>query len=85
MNEKIIKKLRKRVDAIDSKLVSLLAERFKTTREIISLKKENGLGVKDEKREVIILKEVGGLAKKLKISTDLVADIFKKILRESKK
>ena len=82
---KEIEKLRKRVDIVDGKLVSLLAERFKTTKEIIFLKKRDGLAVKDGRREDIILKEASKLAKEIKINTDFIKDIFKRILKESKK
>jgi len=78
-------KLRKKIDIVDDKLVYLLAERFKITKEIILLKKKNGISVKDKNREDFILKETANLAKKLKINTEFVADIFKKILKESKK
>lgn len=78
-------KLRKKVDFIDRKLVSLLAERFKVTKEIISLKKKDGLALKDGRREDIILKETGKLAKKAKLNTEFITDIFKRILKESKK
>jgi chorismate mutase len=80
-----IKKLRKKVDTVDGKLVYLLAERFKITKEIMLLKKKNGISVKDKTREDYIFKEATNLAKKLKIDMGFIADIFKKILKESKK
>ena len=82
---KQVEKLRKKIDVIDSKLVFLLAERFKTTKEIIFLKKKDGLAVKDGKREDIILKEAGKLAKEVKLNAEFITDIFKRILKESKK
>jgi chorismate mutase len=80
-----IEKLRKKVDTVDGKVVYLLAERFKITKEILSLKKKNGLGVKDQDREDAILKTVGKLAKKLIIDPSVVINIFRSILKESKK
>ena len=85
MNKNNIEKLRKEVDIIDCELVFLLAKRFKIAKTIISLKGRNGLPTKDIIREENILKEVGKLAKKLKISTEFIGDIFKKILKESKR
>jgi len=84
MNTKI-EKLRKKVDIIDNKLISLLADRFKLTKEILSLKKKDGLAVKDKNREDLILKETTKSAKKLKMDASFVEDIFKRILKESKK
>ena len=80
-----IEELRKRIDIVDNKLVFLLAERFKITKRIISLKKKDGLAVKDGRREKFILKEAVKLGKKLKIKPDFIADIFERILEESKK
>jgi len=80
-----IEKLRKKVDIVDGKLVYLLAERFKITREILSLKKEKGLGLKDKVREEDILKSVAKLSKKNEVDPGAVVDIFKSILKESKK
>jgi chorismate mutase len=85
MDKNSIEKLRKEVDAVDRRLVFLLAERFKITKEIISIKKENGLPAKDKNREGDIVKEASELAEKSGISSKFIADIFKIILRESKK
>lgn len=82
---KNIEKLRRKVDIIDHELISLLAERFEVTKEIIFLKKKNGIAVKDEGREGAILEKAKELAKKLKISPGFITDIFDKILEESKK
>ena len=80
-----IEKLRKKVDTIDSKLISLLSDRFKITKEIQSLKKKVGLGLRDSSREDDIIKEAVKLSKKLKLDNNFIVDIFKKILKESKK
>jgi chorismate mutase len=85
MDKNSVEKLRKEVDAVDRRLVSLLAERFNITKEIISLKKENGLPAKDESREGEIVKKASELAEKSGISSKFMADIFKIILRESKR
>ena len=80
-----IKKLRKKVDTIDSKLISLLSGRFKATKEIQSLKKKAGLSLRDSSREDNIIKEAVKLSKNLKLDNNFIVDIFKKILKESKK
>lgn len=82
---KEIEKLRKKVDTIDHKLVFLLAERFEATKEIILLKVKNELPVEDKGREEYILNEASKLARKLKIRTKFIEDIFKKVLKESKR
>ena len=78
-------KLRKKVNIVDRKLISLLAKRFKTTKEIILAKKKDGLAIKDGRREDFILREASKLAEKMKLNTEFITDIFKRILKESKK
>jgi chorismate mutase len=85
MKNNPIEKLRKKVDIVDGKLVNLLVERFKVTEEILSIKKKNGFGAKDRVREETILEDVAKLAKEFKIDPGVVVNIFKSILKESKK
>lgn len=80
-----LEKLRKNIDIIDQKLIIVLAERFKKTEEIMSFKKKNGLPIKDKNREKVILKGINKMARKLKMSKKFITDIFKKILKESKR
>lgn len=71
-----IEKIRKKIDDIDLKLSKLLKKRAKLTLEIGKVKKFNSLPLKDKKREEEILE---------KFETTYEKEIFKKILKESKK
>lgn len=71
-----IEKNRKKIDDIDLKISKLLKKRAKLTIKIGKIKKSNSLPLKDKKREEEILK---------KFETDYEKEIFKKILKESKK
>lgn len=80
-----INNLRKQIDNLDLKLVLLLVKRFVITRKIISLKKITNLPIKDKNRETNILTRVGKLAKKFGINQSFMVDMYKKILKESKR
>lgn len=62
--EKDIKKLRDNIDRIDSKIVSLLRRRFLVAKEIGKFKKNNGLKIRDSKRERELLRKVSEKARK---------------------
>ncbi|NCN51552.1 hypothetical protein GW931_00910 [archaeon] len=50
------------MDRVDRKIINLLSERFKISREIIKFKKKNKIKVKNRKREEEIVEK---LAKKV--------------------
>ena len=59
---KNLSELRKELDALDEKLVSLYLERLRISREIGDLKKENGTPVGDSAREAEILERLSAAA-----------------------
>lgn len=71
-----IEKFRKKIDDIDVKLSKLLKNRAELTLEIGKIKESNKLPLKDKKREEKILE---------KFETTYEKEIFKKILKESKR
>ena len=72
---------RKNIDNIDQKIVSLLDERLNTCKEIGKYKKENNLPVLDSKREDEKINSIKDNAE----NKELVVEIYKKIMEESKK
>ena len=56
--------LRKELDATDEKIVRLFEKRMKTVRRVAEYKRENGLPVRDERREAEILSDRKSLADK---------------------
>ncbi len=56
-NSQTMNSLRLEIDTIDKDIVSLLINRLSTAKCIGDYKKENGLCVKDEKREAEILQD----------------------------
>jgi chorismate mutase len=77
-----IEYLRRKIDAIEDSLISLLNERAKYVLEIGRIKKTQGLPIADSKREEIILNRV---AEKNPgpMSNEFMVDVFKKIIDES--
>ena len=80
-----LEKSRKKIDKIDTELVKILAKRFKITKQIRKYKKINKLPLIDRKREISILKTKIKLAKRLKLDTDLIKNIFMLIFEKAKK
>jgi chorismate mutase-like protein len=54
---------RKRIDAIDRKIIALLVERAKLARKIGAVKKQHGLPIYEPAREVSVLERVEGYRK----------------------
>lgn len=55
-----LKKLRRRIDRLDRRMVRLLVHRYRAVRRIGMLKKLGGLPVIDRERESSILQNIGG-------------------------
>lgn len=80
MSEEKIIELRKKIDAIDEGIVSLLDERAGIAREIGALKKAQGKPIVDKEREKNILERVKNASKK-NVSREGIEKIFKKIIQ----
>jgi len=82
MNEKLAS-LRRKIDEIDRDLVTLLAQRMGTVAKIVRLKSTHGVSNRAPEREQEILAARRTQAEELGASTDLIEDLFLRILRES--
>lgn len=78
-----IEETRNRIDAIDRKIVELLAERYATVDELCETKAENGDQVKDEDREAELLAHVASVAEKNDLSPALARTLYDEILTHS--
>lgn len=83
MSETNLKKLRKKIDSIDRKVIQLLCKRFKAVEEIADVKKNLGLSVNDEVREREVIRNCKNAAKGL--NEEFVEKLAKLILAQSKK
>jgi len=75
-----IETLRKKIDAIDDNLVTLLKERTELSKRIGKVKKANGLAVKDLRREDEVYLHVMSKALELGLDPQKVEGIFKEII-----
>ena len=81
----MIKKLRNKVDKIDSQILRLLQQRNKIAKQIGKYKKTNGSKVFDSKREKEVLRKVKEKSIKFKLNTNFTREIFIKIMKEGKR
>lgn len=76
--------LRKKIDAIDTKIVKLIATRQAHVLRIGKYKKQHNLPVFQPKREKFILESKKALAKKFGINQKLIEKIFRIVLVNSR-
>jgi chorismate mutase/prephenate dehydratase len=77
--------LRKKIDAIDARIVALIAERQAVSQEIGKGKKKTSRLIEDREREIKVLKNVRSLARAEKISPADIENIYRQIISASKK
>jgi len=75
-----LEKKRKKIDALDSRLAALLAERFGLVKSLAGLKKT----IRDPEREAAVLKTAGGLVKGQALSSAVTA-VYKEIFRQGRR
>ena len=78
-----LKKLRNRIDQIDSELIKLLAERMRVVSDIASYKKENEISIPQEKREKEVIEAAKREARQLGLNPNFVEDVIKVVIRYS--
>ncbi len=84
--EEDINKLRKEIDKLDTKLISLLRERLIVAKKIGKYKKKRFLPVRDMKREKELLLKVSNKAKEQGIKDiENIKKMFKSIISYSRK
>jgi|TARA_A200000113_G_C8611379_1_gene272717 chorismate mutase len=77
-----LKKVRKNIDEIDSKIIKLISDRFKEIHKVTKLK-DNHDQIIDHERITHILKTVQTKAKKNKIDHEIVTRIWQIFIQEA--
>jgi chorismate mutase len=72
--------LRKKIDALDAKIVFLLKERMDLCKSIGAIKMRNGLAVKDQRREDEVYLHVMAKALEVGLNPQKVEAVFKNII-----
>ncbi len=80
-----LNKFRKEINKIDAKILELLARRFLFAHKIKEIKKKEKLPIQDQKREEEIFLDISILSKKLDLNPVFAEEIFKKIIKESRR
>jgi chorismate mutase len=79
-----IKKIRKEIDKIDDKILTLLSKRKNLVKDIARLKKELKIPIFDKKREEQIIERLKIKSKENNLDENFVISIYDIILKNSK-
>ena len=85
MSERKLEKLRKKMDDIDSKLISLMADRLDVGGHIGKVKRGMGKEVRDEQRREDVLHHAEEFAKERNLDPIWVSEMMQKLMDESEK
>lgn len=78
-----LKKLRERIDWLDTQIASLLNERMRATDQVGKIKRNNQIVVTDQSREKIVLDRVEEMVQHPVLKAN-IANIYSEIMQESK-
>jgi len=78
-----LSKLRDKIDAVDQKIIDLLAERLKLVGEVGEVKTIHGLPIYVPEREAAMLAKRRAEAELKGVPADLIEDILRRTMRES--
>ncbi len=84
-NHDSLEKLRLKIDEIDDKILTLIKERMDLMPQVAKAKIEQSITVTDKKREEEILTSKKAKAQKQGIDPMMVEDVYKAIIKGSKK
>ena len=80
-----LSKYRKQVDKINLSIIKLIAKRIKISVKIGKYKKSKGIKIFDKKREKQVFAKLKKDAVKNKLDSKIISNIFKEIIRYSRK
>lgn len=82
--DEALARARARIDALDAEIVALLARRRTLVDEVVQWKRAHGQPVYHPAREEDLISQRRSQARAAGLSPDLVEDVFRRILRESR-
>ncbi len=80
-----LKKLREEINRIDEKIIALLGERRKLSKEVIEIKERYDFPLRDKKREAELLGKLVELGKERGVDSTLIKKIYSEIIDDSVK
>ncbi|PID75005.1 MAG: hypothetical protein CSB28_00210 [Desulfobacterales bacterium] len=79
-----IQPIRKKIDAIDTRILSLLARRRDEVAKVVSLKKTYQMPVFHPAREAELISNVRDLAMQFRLEPDFIEELYRIILQNSR-
>ena len=79
-----IEKLRKEIDATDTKIIDLLKKRKDLTKEIGEIKRQSGKPIIDEAREHALIEKLIKISKEKGLDEDFGSSVYKIIIENSR-
>ena len=76
--------LRKKIDAIDHQILSLLEQRNRVVEEVAAVKKSSGFGIRDFTRESNLLADRSERGEKVGLRSEVIESLFRVILWASR-
>jgi chorismate mutase len=80
-----LEKFRKEIEKTNLQILRLLAKRNKISKKIGEYKKKNKIPITDKKQEKKVFAKIKVQSKRLGLNQRFTKDVFKKIVKESKK
>ncbi len=80
-----LQKLRENINLIDEKIIALLGERRKLSKEIIEIKERYDFPLRDKKRESELIGKLVNLGKRDGVDSTLIQKIYSEIINDSVK
>jgi chorismate mutase/prephenate dehydrogenase len=82
--EQELEKLRRQLDTIDQKIVSLLAKRQAEVERVVKLKKAHNIPVYHPAREENLISQLRNQGAEAGLNSDYIEEIYRRILRQSR-
>lgn len=76
--------MRQDIDAIDAKIVSLLAERQRVVHQVVALKKTHNLEIYHPAREADLISKRRNQASQIGLDPDFIEEIYRSVVRRSR-
>ncbi len=80
-----LKELRESINALDSKIIQLLGDRRRLSKEIIELKERYDFPLRDKEREAELINRLIKLGKEYGVDSTLISKIYSEIINDSVK
>ena len=85
MSDLNLDKIREEIDKCDSDLINIISKRYDLVLQVIQYKIDKGMEIYQPQREKEVIEKLRNLANQKNINSDLIENIIKLIMEESKR